>query len=378
MEPKDSSMVILKLGLKKQKKFILISYYRQWSLTNPKPIEGDTTSVSSQLKRFKKCIEAWENVNKLGLEVIMISDMNLDSLKWNTPLSLQDQYEKRYNPFRDYLQDKILNNNNYKLDTGITWNRKGKKGESLDLVFTTNPSKIENIKKYSTGESDHDMIEFTRLTKQPALKQRYYNVRNYKEYKQDEFENLIKNDQRYEIAITNTDPEIAAEALTTMLTEHLDKLAPMMRVQVKNKSLNYISNETKLLQEQRNSQYQRAKQTDNQDEWRSYRNLRNQTLKSLRNDEKIYKTNKLDTKDKTVKEIWSNTKEILKWNKSLSPRHLLHNGTIHDSPEKMSNIMNQYYIEKIDKIVEKIPNTKIDPITNYKKLIKNKKIYHYH
>ena len=371
-EPKNTSTVVLRLGLKNNKKFILMSWYRQWTLTGIKPNEPNHKTPKNQLKRLEDVCESWENLLLQGYEVITIGDLNLDSIKWNIPLQQLGQYEKKFLPMINHLHQKILNNQTHKLETGITWKQKGKPGESLDFLFTNYPSKLDNLQVIYTGESDHAMISVIKRTKKPVHNNRYYSVRNFKDFSKETFEQLMTNDPKYYTACTNDDTNISTEALMSSLKEHLDTTAPIKRVQIKKQQLNYVTDKTKEIQIERNKTYEVARNSDDPDIWRKYRNLRNNALKSLRQDELNFKKSELKTENKTSKEIWNKTKKVLKWEKSKSPRHILNNGLITDSPKEMSEIFNKYYIEKVDKITQQIPTTTTDPMQNYKKVTGNK------
>ena len=368
-EPINSSVVILKLGLKTNKKFVLIAWYRQWSLTSPKPEEGNTKSIQNQTSRFQAVIDSWENLITQGYEVITVGDINLDSLKWDKPIQQLHPYEKRFFPMINYLHQKILNQVTHKMETGITWKSRDKPGESLDFVFTNYPSKLDRIRTHPTGESDHSIIITTKITKKVVHKPRYYVCRDFSKFDKETFDNLITNDIRYNIATTNDDPDVATDNLQQLIIDKLDLLAPLKKTQIKNKATSFSSEQTKEIQTKRNEAYAQALLTSNQDTWRKYRNLRNQALNSLRNDQRDKTKKLLNTNEKSPKEIWKDTKRALKWEKSLSPRHLIHKGIVTDSPIEMSNILNNYYIDKVDKIIDKIPTTTTNPLDNYRKLV---------
>ena len=372
LEPKNTSCVILKMGKKNHKKFTLINWYRQWNLTNSRPDEPDYNSIPQQLIRLKSVIDIWNTLTENGGEVITIGDINLNAQLWDMDESTMSQYQKRFIPLRQYLKENILDKNVYHLDTGLTWHQRNKPPESLDLVFSTHPSKLSKIKVISDGQSDHDLVTFTKLTKSQVHKPRYFTARTFKDFNKQMFEDAINNDPRFTQSIAQTDPNVATDLLQAVITEKLDMMAPLKRIQVKTNHLPYITDQTKCIQNNRDIAYNRAKDTDDSNDWRLYRNLRNQAVSSLRNDEYNYNRHHLNNDQMSPKELWVQTKRVLKWARSGTPRHLLHKGAIIDSPKEIANVLNDFYINKVQKIIDSIQPTNTDPMTNYKKLVGNR------
>ena len=68
----------------------------------------------------------------------------------------------------------------------------------------------------------------------------------------------------------------AAEFLTKKLTEILDDMAPVKKIQSRANYAPGLSKETKLLKKEREVAQEKASESDSQDDWRWFRTLRNQ------------------------------------------------------------------------------------------------------
>ena len=78
--------------------------------------------------------------------------------------------------------------------------------------------------------------------------------------------------------------DLAASLLTQGLTRILDEMAPIKTIQTRNNYAPHMGDETKLLQGRRNSAQEQAVRSGEQEDWRTYRTLRNQSTASLQRD----------------------------------------------------------------------------------------------
>ena len=67
------------------------------------------------------------------------------------------------------------------------------------------------------------------------------------------------------------DPDIAVFTLTHFLTNILDKLAPLKTFQVRKHYCPWLTNETKLLIQDRNLAQSKATQSNSSDDWKIYK-----------------------------------------------------------------------------------------------------------
>ena len=88
--------------------------------------------------------------------------------------------------------------------------------------------------------------------------------------------------------------------------------------------------------------------------------------RSLRNDKYKWQKNKLETCNNDSGKLWKNIRGWLNWSSSGSPTKLYHAGQIVTSPSKLANIMNQFFIGKIENIRMELPTPTGDPLSTLK------------
>ena len=112
-----------------------------------------------------------------------------------------------------------------------------------------------------------------------------------------------------------------------------------------------MSVETKLLQEQRNTAQEQAVRSGEQEDWRSYRTLRNQTTASLRRDLVNYRIEKLCSEDNSPSDVWRTVKQILNWEGGGPPSQLFQEGRMQTKPAAVAGAINGFFIKKIKDIL---------------------------
>ena len=154
----------------------------------------------------------------------------------------------------------------------------------------------------------------------------------------------------------------AACCLTDKLTNILDSMAPIKSIQIRSNYVHGLSNETKQLQKERNLAQQRAALTDNPEDWRVFRSLRNQATASVRRDKHQWERHKFSHLENNSSDMWKSLKSLLSWNSGGPPSQLLYEGRLVSRPAGLASTMNQYFIDKITGLQEKIPVVDTDPL----------------
>ena len=144
-----------------------------------------------------------------------------------------------------------------------------------------------------------------------------------------------------------TDVEVAAELLTSKITEVLDTMAPIKKIQTRNKYAPWLSEDTKHLKAEREAAQERAAESDDPEDWRAFRALRNQVTKKCREDKKKWEKEKLDPNDNTTTDVWKTVKGWLGWGTSGTPTQLFWEGRLVTSPRGLCTTMNRFVLDKI-------------------------------
>ena len=135
-----------------------------------------------------------------------------------------------------------------------------------------------------------------------------------------------------------------------MLTYILDNLAPLKSFQVRKNYCYWLSKETKDLMRTRNQAQKLASQTQREEDWNSYRVLRNQ-VNNRRSFEKLDISRKsLNECSKNSKDTWKCVKDILSWSSNGGPlTQLVSYGSLLTKHADLIETMNSFLITKVHK-----------------------------
>ena len=194
----------------------------------------------------------------------------------------------------------------------------------------------------------------------------------FKNFDDDKFKENLANSKLEEV-LACTDANEAAEMLLSKLTSVLDEMAPIKTIQTRSKYAPWLSQETKDLQSERNAAQEKASISDNPEDWRLYRSIRNQVIAKSRADHKDWERRKLDDKENSPTELWKTVKSWLGWGGGGTPTQLFAEGKMVTSPGGLSGTMNKFFLDKVRRLRGLIPAVLSDPLAKMKDAMKNKK-----
>ena len=105
-----------------------------------------------------------------------------------------------------------------------------------------------------------------------------------------------------------------------------------------------------------------AAQTQHADDWRLYKNLRNTVTARIRAEKASWEKQRLDYTQNSSTNLWKSIKGWLNWKSTGPPSQLLVDGVIVNSPQGLANTMNKFFISKVDRLRQSIPNNNSDPL----------------
>ena len=146
------------------------------------------------------------------------------------------------------------------------------------------------------------------------------------------------------------------------ITNILDILAPVKTIQVRSNYVPGLSSETKSLQRERNLAQQKASVTNEAEDWRIFRSLRNRTTASIRKDKKEWEEKKFQCEENSSSDMWRTVKGWLGWQTGGPPTQLYHDGSLISTPAGLSSTMNEFFISKVNNLRKKIPSVDSDPL----------------
>ena len=143
-------------------------------------------------------------------------------------------------------------------------------------------------------------------------------------------------------------------------------------------NISYITNEkkqqdaSKKLLEKRNEAQKRACESKDPDDWRAYKNLRNTATSILKSEKREWEKHKLNGANHNPETIWRNVKSWLSWGNSGPPSKLFIGGEMLTSPSRVSDAMNNFFINKVRLLRGKIPVAGEDPLHKLRESMKNR------
>ena len=360
LEDDTVAAIWLECGLPNQQGILLCVGYRQWRLLG----QGDNNSatVHAQFTRWSAFLDKWEEALTENKEVLVTLDANLDHLTWRRTEGLPPHHSSvRLKSLVDALFDRIIPQGVTQLVMGATRIERGQPRTGLDHVYSNRPDRLSSVQTSFTGVSDHKLLKVTRYTKSYKELPRYVKKRTFKNFDEEQFKDRIKECGLEDIySCTNVD--LAAELLTNKITDILNEMAPIKRFQTRTKYAPWLSNESKNLIAEREAAQQKASLSDNPEDWRSFRSLRNLVTSRSRDDKRKWEKMKLDPSENNCTDIWSTVRGWLGWGNTGTPSQIFWEGKLVSSPRGLSTTMNDFFLEKIKRLRNSIPEPTADPL----------------
>lgn len=367
LEPQGLSSIWIKAGLKQQRKIMFNGFYRQWRVLND--VGGVSHKISEQRSRLKRLLQPWAGLSVSGMETIAIGDINLPD---QDITDHQSVYHKKMAPLIKEYQEMLADTEMIKISTSRTRQMQGQEDTSPDQIHVSNPAKMTSASITNQSDSENQLVSITRKTKNPILKPRYRLTRRYQNLDMKEYKVQLLQDHRYLASILETDPTLAVSHLQSLLQDKLDDVAPLIKVQINKKSDHQIRHETLMMMKERDEARLKARRTKDPDDWRLFRNIRNNVTTKLHNEYTQQDKNALDSKKNNPAELWANAKRLSGWESRSTPRRIISQGRHHDSPKDIAHILNQEYISRAEDIADSIPKTDLNPMDNYRRMLKGK------
>ena len=328
-------------------------------------------SPAAQLERWSSFIMQWEKAIHEDKEVIVTGDINLNSFKWmRDDLPSSDSIYK-LRDLIDLLFEKIIPHGFSQLVTVATRSCPGTADSCLDHLYSNRPDKLSDVRVLVNGASDHRMILVTRYAKSLKKNVRYIRKRCFKNFDEESFRSDIAAINWFDV-YSATDVNVAVELLTSKLSEALDKHAPLKTIQVRSRYAPWISDHTKHLMKQRDLAQQSVALSQDADQWREYKNVRNTATNSMRKDKTSWEKNQLDNLQNSPTDLWRNVKGWMGWKNSGPPTQLVYKGEMVTSPQGLADSMNAFFIGKVEGLIENLPQASGDPLKTLKRLMENR------
>ena len=216
------------------------------------------------------------------------------------------------------------------------------------------------------GDSDHNIIGLVRLTKEPKNLSHTIRKRSFKYFDSEQFLHDVSEVIWTDVLCCN-DLDEAVALFTDKFRCILNFHAPWIVYQERKSFKPWISKNTLELMKQRDSYKTLAIECahsnksdiatfEEQEAWAKYKRLRNLVNNSKKNDEYKFKSEKIEDSMENVQRTWKSIKTFMNWKSSGSPNKIVKDNILYSKSVDVANIMNQFFIEKIDKLRKKAEN----------------------
>ena len=149
-------------------------------------------------------------------------------------------------------------------------------------------------------------------------------------------------------------------------------MAPLKTIQTRSNYVPWLSEETKALQKERNTAHKKAADSNDPEDWRHFRSLRNIVTRSSKADKAAWEKKKLDDKVNSSTDIWKCVKGWLGWGSGGTPTKLYSGGELVISPAGLSSTMNKFFLSKIKNLRSSIPVSQSDPLVKMREAMENR------
>ena len=306
--------------------------YRPW-----KGIKEET----SDLKRLT------DEVRRATLEskyVVILGDFNLDLSRHN-----DSEYSRKQllSVWKEATEEAGLTH----AKTSPTWTsfghfgETGKRTSTIDHVYFSGLQM--NVTVLDDSTTDHRPVLATTEMKQPSKPLQTIFRRNFKGIKRTQLERSLGAWPWADIYALRDVEEVHA-FIYKGITTALNKIAPVRAIKVRPTARIYLSAETRAAMTARDA----ARET------RHYRTLRNKAASLVRRDKLRSNLQRLKEAQGNPKAVWSLANSALgKSTTTPLPSSLKINGADTETLAETAAGVNQFYIDKVDKLREKVPNT---------------------
>ena len=306
-----------------------------------------------------------------GKEVVVMMDANIDFLKWTQDDLPASDSTNRLRPLINQLFNKIFPYGVSQLVKTATRTWPGQTDSGLDHIYTDKPEKLSDVQTEFMGGSDHRLLKIVRFSKSLKRSARYVRKRCFKNFNKEDFLQAVRQLTWYDLYMCQ-DVNQASQILTSKLGKILDAMAPIRTIQIHTRYASWLSDNTKKLLKERNDAQKLASVTKDPDDWRLYKHLRNSATAKMRLEKKNWETSKLSSTDHDCGTLWKNVKSFLGWNNSGPPSQLFHNGQFHNSPARLASTMNNFFLDKVAQLRQRIPRVDTDPLAKLRETLSDR------
>ena len=364
----------LKGGFKNSKMMYFCHLYREHTSTLGNSIRAQKSNLMILLDQWEAATQHSNPVEPN--ETHICGDMNLDTLegRWLKPdyplISLSRLVQSACN-LGNFHQ--LVNS-----PTRSQYNRAKNKTDisCIDHIYCNTKFRCSNAFVTSFGNSDHDIVGYTRFSKVPCSPARSVRKRSYKKFDKDKFLadlSSIHWDQVYMCQ----EVDQAESTFTRLFQSVLDVHAPWIQFQQRKNFAPWLTEQTKELMKQRHewklvaqkAAIENATNIATEREvhaWEQYKKLRNKVNNLKKYDEKTFKAGKINENLDSPEKTWNTAKKFMNWKQQGQPQQLQVGPLLVTKASLIASTMNEYFIDKVRLIRSGISSMAADLSACYK------------
>ena len=355
----------LKGGFKNSKQIYFCHGYREHQSSIGRTISDQKSYLSTFLSQWE---EATLDGNPSEPNEVHISgDMNIDMyngrwLEANYPLLSLSKLVQSACSVSNFSQlVKEITRTQYNSVRNVT------DMSCIDHVYCNYKHRCSKVTVSTTGASDHDVISYIRYSKDPPSPARIIRKRSYKNFVKEAFiEDLKKVD--WEEVYACKDVDTAAEVFSRKFRYILNIHAPWIKIQQRKTFSPWLTEETRNMINLRNEWKKTAKElsisTQGQgvsqqeiEAWKQYKFYRNKINNRKKNEEKLFKTEKMTENLDSAEQTWKTAKIFMDWKTHGSPSQLEIAGQLVTKASALAKHMNEFFTSKVKRIRDAMADT---------------------
>ena len=356
LENENIATIWTKIKITPKKSVLVMGGYRQWKLPHTAN-QNNSGSTQKQIERFQAIINQIKKARKINKNIIILMDSNID---------LHDQMNRAdIKELKEIYNEMLLELNLTILNKENTRHRSGNVSSYLDHIICEDKGNIDNIKTIHSYFSDHDVIIANYFTGETIFTPQFrWNI-NFTNLTPENLKSKIDANEKLKNIDSLQSSEEVWLTIFNELNAIINELAPRTRVQIKKRHKKYFNKAIKAEMKNVDRQLCIAIQTNNNEEWRLFRHMRNSLYKNIETRKKEYYENCFKCK----KQTWNVIKEETQDSNTNVPIKLIFDDEYVTKPIEISNKLNSHLIDKVVNTNQEFEDIDMEPIELLSRLI---------
>ena len=302
-ECEGESIVGIRIGFPKKRKFNIFGYYRQWSR-----IYNYKNKEKLSFKQMEICLRnQLQKINEVSnIETIIMGDLNIDFRILNKNETERNNYEKNFSVMLKNIQSDLISNNFLQL---VKENTHGVK--ILDHIYSNDINKVHNSSVQVDTSSDHNFIVLEKKMNVTQVEERFVLSRKWQNINYELMQENMLRSEEYSLMLTDDNLNRVTSNLIKMIQYEYDKQAPVIKIKIKDKNNEVLSNETKNMIQKKNILYKEMKENRNSETEKQFKIMACLCRKMVISDKSKNIKNNVNNNIDKPRSIWKTTKDIL-------------------------------------------------------------------